>query len=166
MFEDHYEVNVQDDQIGEEDVNTPKIYEIPSDGGQGRTEKEKTESNTPNSAEEEFKAKKVSRALKKLHTYCNPTIPVEGKEEERDDKTKEVEVHYVYNVQLVIDPRETKTFQGAINGTNQVNNQAVGARTKHIDVKCHHIREMKKAGRLEVKFIRSENNLAELATKK
>ena len=46
-----------------------------------------------------------------------------------------------------------------------VNNQSVGARTKHIDIRLYHIREMKNEMQLLVKFIRSENNLADLETK-
>ena len=49
-------------------------------------------------------------------------------------------------------------------------NQVVGVRTKHIDVRMHHIREMMtkeddKEARLVVKFVRSENNIADVETK-
>jgi len=46
-------------------------------------------------------------------------------------------------------------------------NQAVGNRTKHIDIRWHHLRSMMQGEdpRLQVVFIRSENNLADLATK-
>ena len=46
-------------------------------------------------------------------------------------------------------------------------NQAVGNRTKHIDIRWHHLRSMMREEdpRLQVVFIRSENNLADLATK-
>ena len=49
-------------------------------------------------------------------------------------------------------------------------NQVVGNRTKHIDIRMHHIREMMSAvgdeeARLIVKFIRSEKNIADLETK-
>ncbi|GAX17144.1 hypothetical protein FisN_UnNu082, partial [Fistulifera solaris] len=49
-------------------------------------------------------------------------------------------------------------------------NQVVGNRTKHIDIRMHHIREMmSKEGnmdpRLVVKFVKSENNIADIATK-
>ena len=46
-----------------------------------------------------------------------------------------------------------------------VENATVGNRTKHIDVRYHHIREMYKEGRLQVRFVRSENNYADLMTK-
>ena len=46
-------------------------------------------------------------------------------------------------------------------------NQAVGNRTKHIDIRWHHMRSMMRgeSPRLRVLFIRSENNFADLATK-
>lgn len=51
-----------------------------------------------------------------------------------------------------------------------IENQVVGARTKHIDVRMHHIREMTskegdKEARLVVKFVRSEDNFADIETK-
>jgi hypothetical protein len=46
-----------------------------------------------------------------------------------------------------------------------IENQAVGARTKHIDVRMHHIREMINDKRMRTKFIRSENNAADVLTK-
>ena len=46
-------------------------------------------------------------------------------------------------------------------------NKAVGSRTKHIDIKMHHIREMMQGNspRLVVKFTRSESNYADPMTK-
>ena len=46
-------------------------------------------------------------------------------------------------------------------------NQAVGFRTKHIDIRWHHIREMMKGDdpRLSVQFVPSEENFADLETK-
>jgi hypothetical protein len=46
-----------------------------------------------------------------------------------------------------------------------VKNQQVGQRTKHIDVRWHFIRELYNAGTLTVKFVRSENNEADINTK-
>ena len=46
-----------------------------------------------------------------------------------------------------------------------VENATIGNRTKHIDVRYYHIQEMYKEGRLQVKFVRSENNYADLMTK-
>ena len=44
-------------------------------------------------------------------------------------------------------------------------NQAVGARTKHIDICMHHIWEMIQNNWLKVKFTPTEENLADLMTK-
>lgn len=41
----------------------------------------------------------------------------------------------------------------------------MGQRTKHIDVKWHHIRDMIKEGELVVVYIRSEDNPADIMTK-
>ena len=46
-----------------------------------------------------------------------------------------------------------------------VKNQQVGQRTKHIDVRWHFIRELYEAGKIAVKFVRSENNEADINTK-
>jgi hypothetical protein len=44
-------------------------------------------------------------------------------------------------------------------------NQQIGARTKHIDVKYHHVKDMLEDGELELRFVRSEHNFADLMTK-
>ena len=44
-------------------------------------------------------------------------------------------------------------------------NMTVGPRTKHIDIRWHHLREMINDSWLEVKFVKSEDNCADLATK-
>ena len=46
-------------------------------------------------------------------------------------------------------------------------NQAVGNRTKHIDIRWHHIRSMLDGDtpRMVIQFTRSENNFGDLATK-
>jgi hypothetical protein len=46
-----------------------------------------------------------------------------------------------------------------------VNNQTVGARTKHIDIRYHWIRDLIRDKRIEVRFIRSEDNVADCLTK-
>ena len=46
-----------------------------------------------------------------------------------------------------------------------VQNQQVGARTKHIDTRHHFIREEIKSKNIEVKFIKSEDNIADCMTK-
>ena len=45
------------------------------------------------------------------------------------------------------------------------NNQQVGARTKHVDIKRHYTRELIENKKLVVKFTRSEDNLADPFTK-
>jgi hypothetical protein len=44
-------------------------------------------------------------------------------------------------------------------------NRNSGERTKHIDIKYHYIREQIDVGLIEVKFVKSEDNLADLFTK-
>jgi hypothetical protein len=46
-----------------------------------------------------------------------------------------------------------------------VKNQQVSARTKHIDVRHHYLRDLHENGRLEVRFKRSEDNSADIMTK-
>ena len=46
-----------------------------------------------------------------------------------------------------------------------INNQHVGARTKHIDIKYHFIRELTESGQIKIQFIRSEDNVADGNTK-
>ena len=45
------------------------------------------------------------------------------------------------------------------------NQQEVGSRTKHIDVRHHYIREMRERGEVEVMFVRSEKNSSDILTK-
>ena len=44
-------------------------------------------------------------------------------------------------------------------------NQHVGARTKHIDVRAHFIRELEDEGYLKVQFVRSEENSSDILNK-
>jgi transposase InsO family protein len=46
-----------------------------------------------------------------------------------------------------------------------VNNEQVGMRTKHVDVRYHFVKEMIQRNELIVKFTRSENNFADVMTK-
>jgi hypothetical protein len=46
-----------------------------------------------------------------------------------------------------------------------VKNQQVGTRTKHIDVRCHFLREHFEKKRFNIKFVRSENNESDVLTK-
>ena len=44
-------------------------------------------------------------------------------------------------------------------------NQQIGIRTKHIKVKYHHVKDMLEDGKLVLKFVRSDENFADLMTK-
>ena len=44
-------------------------------------------------------------------------------------------------------------------------NVATGQHTKHIDTRCHYVRELVERKLLEIKFISSKNNVADLLTK-
>ena len=44
-------------------------------------------------------------------------------------------------------------------------NQAPGQRTKHVDVRYSYVKELVEKGELEVEFVKSENNLADVFTK-
>ena len=66
--------------------------------------------------------------------------------------------------------RPATLFEDNTGAIYLIENKAVGNRTKHIDIRMHHIREMvegteDKAPRMEVRFIPSEANIADLETK-
>ena len=44
-------------------------------------------------------------------------------------------------------------------------NWSTSGRTKHIDVQFHYLRELVEQGMMELKFVRSENNTADIFTK-
>ena len=46
-----------------------------------------------------------------------------------------------------------------------VNNQHIGSRTKHIDIRWHFLRDLVEEGKIMVKFIRSEDNPSDVMTK-
>ena len=69
----------------------------------------------------------------------------------------EIAVDFVENPSIL---REDNT--GAI---FTAKNQQIGAQTKHIDVKYHHVKDMLDAEELELRFVRSEHNFADLMTK-
>jgi hypothetical protein len=56
-----------------------------------------------------------------------------------------------------------KIYEDNLGAIYLVKNQHVGARTKHIYVRAHFIRELEDNGYLNVQFIRSEENAAELS---
>jgi Reverse transcriptase (RNA-dependent DNA polymerase)/Zinc knuckle len=58
-----------------------------------------------------------------------------------------------------------KIYEDNLGAIYLVKNQHVGARTKHIDVRAHFIRELENNGYVEVKFIRSEENSADILNK-
>jgi hypothetical protein len=58
-----------------------------------------------------------------------------------------------------------KIYEDNLGAIYLVKNQHVGARTKHIDVRAHFIRELEDNGYLNVQFIRSEENAADILNK-
>ena len=58
-----------------------------------------------------------------------------------------------------------KIYEDNLGAIYLVKNQHVGARTKHIDVRAHFIRELEDNGYLNVHFIRSEENAADILNK-
>jgi len=63
--------------------------------------------------------------------------------------------------------RPATLFEDNTGAIYLMENQAVGNRTKHIDVRMHHIREMMQGpdARMRVMFTRSESNFADILTK-
>ena len=62
-------------------------------------------------------------------------------------------------------PKPSMLFEDNTGAIFIMKNDQVGQRTKHIDVKFHHVRDMIKAGDLVVLYIRSEDNPADIMTK-
>ncbi|KAI2499176.1 GAG-pre-integrase domain [Fragilaria crotonensis] len=58
-----------------------------------------------------------------------------------------------------------KIYEDNLGAIYLVKNQHVGARTKHIDVRAHFIRELEDTGYLKVQFVRSEENAADILNK-
>jgi len=44
-------------------------------------------------------------------------------------------------------------------------NQQISPRTKHIDIRHHYMRDLKAEDRIDIRFVRSEDNYADIATK-
>jgi len=44
-------------------------------------------------------------------------------------------------------------------------NQSISVKSKHIDIKYHHIRDLVKKNKIKLKHIKSENNLADFFIK-
>jgi hypothetical protein len=66
-----------------------------------------------------------------------------------------------------VETRPATLFEDNTGAIFLMENQAVGNRTKHIDIRWHHLRSLMRGEnpRLQVVFTRSENNFADLATK-
>ena len=62
-------------------------------------------------------------------------------------------------------PKPSVMFEDNTGAIFIMNNDQVGQRTKHIGIKWHHIRDMIKSGDLLVKYVRSEDNPADIMTK-
>ena len=62
-------------------------------------------------------------------------------------------------------PKPATMFEDNMGAIFIMKNDQVGQRTKHIDVKWHHVRDMIKGGDLVVVYIRSEDNPADILTK-
>jgi uncharacterized protein (DUF488 family) len=45
------------------------------------------------------------------------------------------------------------------------NNQTTGQRTKHIDIRVHHVRNLITEGIIKTKFVRTDDNTADIFTK-
>ena len=58
-----------------------------------------------------------------------------------------------------------KVYEDNLGAIYLVKNQHVGARTKHIDVRAHFIRELEDTGYLKVQFVCSEDNAADILNK-
>ena len=66
-----------------------------------------------------------------------------------------------------VETRPATLFEDNTGAIFLMENQAVGNRTKHIDIRWHHMREMMQGDnpRLRILFTRSENNFADVETK-
>ena len=79
-----------------------------------------------------------------------------------------MEVNFVTMLldELKVDyPKPSMLFEDNTGAIFIMKNDQVRQRTKHIDVKFHHVRDMIKAGDLVVLYIRSEDNPADIMTK-
>jgi hypothetical protein len=50
-------------------------------------------------------------------------------------------------------------------GKDLVNNRSIGGRTRHVGVRLNYLRELKEAGIIQVDWIRSEENVADILAK-
>jgi hypothetical protein len=73
-------------------------------------------------------------------------------------------------LQMLVEELTGKKEQGILYGDNEAaiflsKNKQVSARTKHIDIKSHYIREHVNEGRALLRGVRTENNFADILTK-
>ena len=136
MFAEDMNVNVADDQIGEDVTPAPPTtaHVIPDDevddaAGAGR-KKPGTPASPPPSHENEKEttnSSRLSRELSKLNTYYNPTVAVIPDEPLtlRSGTLEQVncieeDVVCVHNVELASDPGEPKTVHEALAGPERL----------------------------------------------
>jgi len=63
------------------------------------------------------------------------------------------------------EPQAAVIFEDNLGAMFLAKNAQVSARTKHIDVRHHYIRDLIRERKLEIKFVRSEDNPADIMTK-
>ena len=65
----------------------------------------------------------------------------------------------------VVYPRPSTLYEDNTGAIFILKNDQVGQRTKHIDIKWHHVRDMIKDGDLDVQYVRSDDNPSDIMTK-
>ena len=65
----------------------------------------------------------------------------------------------------VVYPRPSTLYKDNTGAIFILKNDQVGQRTKHIDIKWHHVRHMIKDGDLDVQYVRSDDNPSDIMTK-
>ena len=70
--------------------------------------------------------------------------------------------HHVDWRKLELVTQDPQCFSRITWGQFILNNDQVGQRTKHIDIKWHHVRDMIKDGDLVVMYVRSKDNPADI----
>lgn len=92
----------------------------------------------------------------------NPDIWIQGLE-----KTVQ-EVKFISQVLESLEIEYRKPIRVHVDNVGAIflsENRNLGERTKHVDIKYHYIREQIDVGLIEVKFVKSEENLADLFIK-
>ena len=65
----------------------------------------------------------------------------------------------------VVYPRPSTLYEDNTVAIFILKKDQIGQRTKHIDIKWHHVRDMIKDGDLDVEYVRSDDNPADVMTK-